>query len=693
MAVYYSGSQVQRVTGGPIPNANFVLPAADHKTKFSNAVASFISNYSTINPDAFARNMLSVYLGKMGLRSGVSLFPFKPMSKEDTRIGFFNGGSNSIALRQDLLQRREGICFAVHTLAHEARHKYQQDLDISAKYFTQNQPYIKVGDNPIFTSLCGFDREEDPYVYHRIEQDAYITSSKFAKEFFDVVLAQLPADSPHAEAIKQQIAEVRQKDLNDLRKIQYREMTFSKPENIESFYKKAMPVFDSALSLAKEYNSGRPLSREGRAFVDKLTSEPGFGGIDAYSRAISTMGIVLGRLPQREKVDEYMNFATSCTDPNKMPQFVSALVENAVPFTQQDYARLMLCTDYYKGRGITCVMPMSSFARIGEATWVNTMLLSHGREATAKYVASFKNTPEGSLIDFRIVDKMVAEYPQVPLLKVGGTSFYGCSEVLDFALKRCIHDKRIAPNEYHTMRAQFSQNLSNIMNHFDYCNGTNPEFTRAIFQFANNPFIQQFPDDPTPPNEHGTVFSQNVSDNLANYFEELRLRREQVDDPEDDVEETPDVDAAKKEFLAGLEKLRGAMSKEEFAAYIKGLGLAGGPRMSNPMGEDDSKEIAVNVSEEDLLAIGLTTDEVAQLGLSGGQEDVSIIDILQGAGKVTVHPETLVDSATLVEVEPSEYASSEYGEMPQGEVPSQGTTGAAAVKIENTVPPVVVPEA
>ncbi|MBQ9792375.1 MAG: hypothetical protein IJW32_01330 [Clostridia bacterium] len=699
MAVYYNSGQVQRVTGGPIPNANFVIPAADHKTKLSRAITNFVTNYSSVNADTFAREILSAYLGRMGLRSGVTLFPFKPYI-EDRRIGFFNGASNSIALREELLKDRGNICLAVHTLAHEARHKYQQDLDLSAKYFTPYQPYIKVGDNPIFTSLCGFDRYEDPYIYHRIERDAYVESSRFTKEFCDTILAQLPAGSPHAEAIKKQISAVRAKDAEDLRRIQIRERDFSKIENVESFYNKAMPVFDSALALAREYDSGRSLSREGRAFADKLSSEFEFGGIDVYSRAISTMGIVLGRLPQREKVDEYLNFATSCKDPNKMPQFVSALVENAVPFTQQDYARLMLCTDYYKGRNITCVMPMGSFAKIGEATWVNTMLLSHGREATAKYVAGFKNTPEAALIDFKIVDKMISEYPQTPLLKVGNTPIYGCSEVLDFALKRCMHDKRIGPNEYHTMRAQCSYNLSNIMNHFGYCNPTNPDFTRAIFEFANNPFIDQFPPDPTPPNEQGTVFSQSISENLANYFEELRLRKEQErlraergEGSEDPDPEPESVSAAKKEFLAGLEKLKGSMSKEQFAAYIKSLGLSDCSRMPNPLGEDSSREIEVDVTEDDLLALGLTDEEVAELGLSGAVGDVSVIDVLQGAGKVVVHSETLADPKALSEVDASAYAESEFGAMPvaEGEAELSAQDGAMAVKPEAAVPPVAVP--
>lgn len=659
MAIYYDASHVQRVVGGNIPNANFVMPASNPKAKLDSSILDFINRYNSLNPNEYIKGILAVCLGDMGLKSGVSFLPFKP-HPEDTRNGFFHGASNSIRLRDEFLTDSSNICLAVHTISHEARHKFQQEVDVVAKYFTPRQKYMKVGDNPIFTRLCGFDAYEDPYAFYSIEQDAFMYSSKFTKIFFDELSKQFPTmSSPVAERIRAQIQSVSKKDEGILTSIHKKEMNFSIVDGrygVKNFYNKAMPVFDSALSLAREYNYGRLLDKKDNAFASRLSAERDFGGIDIYSRAISTMGMVLGRLPQREKVEDYLNFATSCKDPKRMPEIFTALTENAVPFTPEDYTRLLLCTDYFKGRDASTFLPTSNFARVDESIWVRSMLISQGPDFTARFVSGLKNTPQASLIDFSVVDKMVAEYPKIPLLKVDDYPIYGCSELLDFALRRAIHDKRIGQGEYFTKRAELSDNLANIISHFKYCDGRNIEYLNAIFDFANNPFVKQFPDDKKDFQETNGVFSQSVSENLANYFEDLRFPHEEDFEHEEDEAETSDIDTAKRDFLAGLEKLKSSMSKEDFVAYIKSLGLSDCSRMPSPLGEDSSREIVANLSEEDLLGLGLTDEEVAELGLSNVVGDVSVIDVLQGAGKVEVRSETLVDSETVRDIAPSEYA-------------------------------------
>lgn len=686
MAIYYDASYVQRVVGGNIPNANFVMPASDPNAKLESSVSTLINNYSTLNADTYIRGVLSVCLGNMRLKSGVSLAAFKP-HPNDKRNGFFNGASNFIRLREEFFKDSSNICLAVHTVSHEARHKWQQEVDAIAKYFTPEQQYMKVGDNPIFTSLCGFNEYEDPYGFYRIEQDAFIQSSKFTNIFFEAIKKALPADSPFAKQITDQMLSVSQRDQNILRNINLKEINFSKPGAVANFYNKAMPVFDSALALAKQYNYSGVISKESRAFADKLTAHD-FGGADLYSRAISTMGMVLGRLPQREKVEEYLDFATSCKDAKRMPEIFTAMAENAVPFTPEDYTRLMLCTDYYKGKEAKTFLPTFNFARVSEDVWVKSMLISQGPDFTAQFVKGLKGTVHAGLIDFGVVDKMVADYHKIPLLRVGDYPIYGCSELLDFALKRSIHDKKISQGEYFSKRAELSDNLANIINHFEYCDGRNIEYIQAIFDFANNPFVKQFPDDKKPIQETNGVFSQNVSDNLANYFEELRIKREQNPEGEEAGESgiSAGVDEAKKDFLAGLEKLKGAMSKEDFLAYIKSLNLTeDSSRFPIEPNEDDSRDVAVKLNKEDLINLGLSQEDIVELGVVDMAEDVSVVDVLQGAGKVDVKPESQVDANLVKGVEPSEYAL-----MPQNEVAS-----AVVVKPEVVVaqPVAVVPEA
>lgn len=703
MAQIYSADDIARMIknmtagqGNPLTRS-FVKPATNTEDLKKSLLERFVDgNFG--NPLNYIKEVVALNLGLLHAESGVYVSTFTPQPNDD-RTGFFTPKRNSITLENGFEKDPTKMINAISTAAHESKHKRQQELNAKAKYFGRYEDFMKVGEDPNFSTICGFAKKDACYYLYRIENEAFARGKEFSFDFLDraEAMAAMAGKTDRVEFIRQQREQIQETEDRLAFAVESTRESFLKG-GVENFVKKASTAFERSFSLAKGLISGR-LTAQDKAHATLMSNLPDPYSPNPVLNALYSCGTILSRMPKRQYIEQMVDFAISTNVDQLFGRTCFILTDNAVRLTESDITRMFLSSDYFRGDKSNFKLLPQTVARIDEATWVKNMLLTQGLDVTRSYISNLKQeTGLEYPINFTEVDKIVNSFQPKPLLvQPNGYKFYGCAEILSYALDRSVYLGKVKSDEILIAKANASKVLANIMQKFNY-DQTNPEFLSALSAFAQDPFRMRYEDQDVV-TEYSYAFTRKVSDCIQTYLREGRVVTVEegpsggsgskpgdspfVRDISGDGEAPGVVKQAKVNFVAQVEHLKSILSQEEFEAFIKGLNLTDSAKLPE---EGDLLEVLRDIGLED-VATHLKSD--AQIIPT----QTAIDRRLSEDGLVVREDDRVVDLDTSSDV------ATEYGSVATDTVSLiDGTKVAASakaiVKINNlTVQPVVETEA
>ena len=429
------------------PVKPIISPAKNAVVARMNLLKNLASGLKFGDSHSFVKEIIALNLAELGVNDFVFFNPLKT-EKNSTREGVFFEGSNTISIAENFVFNPEQIGKGIEVASHETFHKYQNYLARNAKYFTPNEHLMSPNNVKYFAKLVGFSPKTAINFYHicKAERSAFTYGINYASEFLSQALdlAKQSGDEKVIADLTRQLEICNVAGETVLTTLEAKEQAFIS-RNLGNMYERSSTAFDNILSLVSAFNSRTPLSeRQNKTLehIRELSDEMPRDG--DYPNAVMSLNVILGYFPERSRVERYLDFVASTTDKGVFQDALQCAVINAVPLTKNDVTRLILTSDYHRGienRGK--VFSPETLASIDDKFWAQNMLLAQGPEVTRDIVAQMKGMNLHHNVDFNLIEGLIQDYPQQPLMVVNGKEIFGCSEVLDLVVNNLITSGQI----------------------------------------------------------------------------------------------------------------------------------------------------------------------------------------------------------------------------------------------------------
>ncbi|MBR4003132.1 MAG: hypothetical protein IKI95_03580 [Clostridia bacterium] len=468
------------------------------------------------NREGFARSLVALNLSELGIKSGVNFNPLL-LQSGDTQ-GTYLHVSNTISVVNKYIKDPQHLGLLLNIIGHEAKHKHQHELNKFAKYFSGNFSQRTVGFLKQVPGLIGEENNAKTlYLLNRSEKDSFVYGNTFAEILLTEALrnARSSGNFKNVQYLQEQLTKTTLLKNTELGEIRYRENDFI-VNHLPQFYRNCSTSFKQYLSIAKTYNERGSFTSSQQVYLDRIENSEFLDGTD-YQKAVQAAASVLAYLPRRELVKDYIDFALSSQDKNVARDAFSFITQYGIPLTQNDISRIFVCSDMFKGSVSHFSLSASALSRIDEQVMVQQLVISQGFEVASQIIANLKTDDAARDIDFTKVDSALSNYTNQPILTYNGQSFAGCSQVLDYVMQNLIREGKVHPDDLYQVKGELSQNLANIVAHFESPTAQNFDFNNALQNFIADPYKQQFEEKTDDVDQTSRALSEEVANKSAEF--------------------------------------------------------------------------------------------------------------------------------------------------------------------------------
>jgi len=471
---------------------NMIFPSSDIQAS-SDRLANLLieSKHGNIDRVAFAKEVVALNLGQMGYKSAVN-FDVKEFSKEDDRLGSFGKGTITVSekvLRQD---SKFGLEVVTDVLSHETRHAVQTKSDLQNKMFAKSNEEFYSFNNTLTAKIAGGPNRMVYYLV-KAEDDAYLHGHTFAMDLVNkaIMLSNKSGDMVAKEALL--------KDLQTLRKITKVSLDTEEMQKnafmayLPTFFDRHIKTFDMMHNLAKDSHMGRTISGDPRlTYLKSLIGDVRGLSTDPYNFSMEVMPTLLSYIPERSRVDAFVNLMISSPYEHVVADTFQEIVKNRVPITQNDMTKIFLQFDPFNR--YECFNDMfkhtNEIKQIDEVVLAKTLVKTQGVDFARDVADKLRGEDN---FDTQKFDSVLQGLKSAPLFRLErGRAVYSPSEALEIATENFAKSSNIElhSGKYYEVRAYFSQNLANIVDHFGV--RQDDEFRASIKAFVINPMKNQF---------------------------------------------------------------------------------------------------------------------------------------------------------------------------------------------------------
>jgi len=478
------------------------------------------------NREGFARSLIALNLSELGIKSGVNFNPLL-LQSGDTQ-GTYSHVSNTISVVNKYIKDPQHLGLLLNIIGHEAKHKHQKELNDTAKYLSGNFNQRTVGFLREFPVLIGEEiNARGFYLLNRSEKDSFVYGNTFAEILLTEAVrnAKSSGNFQTAQYLQEQLTKTTLLKNAELSEIKFREDDFI-ANHLPKFYAHCSTSFKQYLSILKTYNERGEFTTTQKAYLDRIENAADNLSGREYSRALDATSTVLAYLPKREFVKDYINFALSSRDRYVAEDAFHFMTAKGIPLTQNDITRIFICSDSYNGKDAHFYLSNLGLAKIDEQAMVQQLVISQGFEAATQIIANLKNDNyAASQVDFAKVDSALSGYTNQPIFAYNGQSFAGCSQILDYVIQNLLYEGKISSTQLYQTKGELSQNLANIVAHFESPTAQNIEFNNALQTFIADPYKQQFEEKTDDVDQTSRVLSEPAASKFAEFSNSARQQK------------------------------------------------------------------------------------------------------------------------------------------------------------------------
>ncbi len=502
---------------------DFVIPSSNPSELENNLVSRFLYSTNGSGSKEYYKDVVSLALAKLGEKSGVSFDMFKSHS-DRVVLGKFWHEANKISLEESFLGKRP-IAYATTVLSHETYHKHQHEVNKQAKLFSRWQDRYTIGHSLMLQKVLGLNYNNMFYRINKHEKDAYTYNSLFMNSFLNKAeeLAKFMRDPERQQYVQSQQLLVQEIDRVNQQSIETSENMFI-ANHLQEFYEKSARTFSRLVSyyLDSQSNSHEELRNNYSDIMTMLSSLSDSKNASS-SMAVIAMAEILGACPQKENVETFIDLLTTSKIDSSY-EALSKIISSRVPITQNDFMRLAISSRNSED-GLPNLFDPKTLDKVDEEVWAKSLVATMGTKQARETIEKFKTAGEMPNTDFGVVEKVLYNYSEKPLLSIDGKDFYNCRDILQFvSANESAKFSKFGDNiVYYQTCGTLSKTLANIVNHFNNPTANNPDFVAALDTFVNNPRMMQFKDNEIR-NEVSAVFTSNVSDKIAEYIDAVRTQ-------------------------------------------------------------------------------------------------------------------------------------------------------------------------
>lgn len=574
-------------SGFDFPNKNYIYAAKNPSVVRQDIIREYIAGINAYNFNAHISKYISLSLGLTGKPGSFVAFGKLPENLEDTTLeGRFvstESRIDKIELRSNYFPPNEFSPMAYEVLFHESIHKADKDVAKEAKYFGKNvtpsTESVLFSDRPKTEELMGLGNGKTLYFLNRGEQRAFLGGYKFGAELLQesLSIAKASGNTEAVARIERDIKLVEAKSAVSKNRLSLAEANYN--ANRHKFYHKATSSFDAYAKIAEAGQNGLYYSSD--MYTDRLHKVFGSDKFDQQN-AIKAMVQIVGVCPERSRVETLVDTIIKDNTGNYGPH-VEYLFSNGIPLTKSDVTRLILCADNFS-RDSKSKIYTGTFGKIDEEFLANTLIQSLGVATAKGAVNTLRTSNNAENIDFDVIENILAQHKDQPLLVHNGVAIPGAAHLLDYVAKRCTPSGNT--REFLQNKADISKNLVNIMNHFGTLDPNNPQCVKALTRFISSPHMQQFKDKLEPFSEVGNILAPHIARDIASVIREESAIRFETEQEEEFVPPEPNPEAveaelkATKELQEAIEALAKSMKelaeivgKVDAEKFVEGLGI------------------------------------------------------------------------------------------------------------------------
>lgn len=478
-----------------------------------------IVNFKSLKKSSFTKKLMSYNLSVLGVKESQQLGRFN--SSLSSSSASYDGKSKSVVLDKNVYDNFFRIIELIDSVSHESYHSYQDYNLENEKYNFDINSRSMISHSRRLPKILGLNNLEDTLYYTNLmERQAFKYATKFTEEFLKDALDKANNEDKQVSAL------FLNKALSYYTKHIKIPMnkTFLKAdkkfiENIPKLYEKA----DKTIGECFDVLYGAVGIRDNvKNFVSTIKLNRAIHLKDKNNSVIRpfiAITEVLGAVPIRERVEEYLDYALSTEGASET--LIYMLLQEKVPLTRGDVLKIFLCSDYYKDKPVNFLEDYSLYS-FDEDTIAKNMLITQGSKVTKEKLGNlFKDKDKfNSKFNTGRLDILVNLYPESRMF-LHGKQFEGASQVLDFALNKLIEDEVIDQDDYDFTKVDIANNLVDIILHFDYPNPNNIDYQLALNKFIENPYECQFEVEEEF-SELSSLHDYKLSEKLASYMQQVR---------------------------------------------------------------------------------------------------------------------------------------------------------------------------
>jgi len=466
---------------------NFVMPATLPDVKLDELARQYIATHGKVNSHEFAKQVLSIALGRSGLKQGIT-FGVDKSTKDTTTLGTYSESLARINIKKDVLKNRSPVLLA-EIVAHETRHALQANLNRVAKYFTEYSGLQTNRYSAFLDRVLGIKIPQALYRLNYRESDAFASGLSFSRDFvqraYEVAVA-----SRDPEKINFALEQVKslQSQINLYRnEEEYRQSSFGQ-DAFYALYNKSSAALEKYISLTKALDYGVELTDGQKESVYTIMHSPIRPSEDELINSATALAQTVALMPQREWVREVVNLASISNNAKTFNALTGAILENNVPITKQDFVQLALSRSLNEINFLPDY-DVSVFSRIDERTLVSTLVATHGKNYAYSFISRLKDEDIKSPFNYELAVKTINETQTLNLKTPNGRPLSCFRQVYDYALAK--HKGILNHSNIDEVRATALVNLSALMQGFNGVSYNSPKFLRALDSYIKDPFTAQ----------------------------------------------------------------------------------------------------------------------------------------------------------------------------------------------------------
>ncbi len=487
--------------------------------KTKDELLHYLVDLKSFSKNKFSEKMFAYQLALLGVEKA-SIGTFKNFLSNSSAMQ--SSEENTIFLGNRYYDNLFKFVTLISNISHETFHICQDNIKDYRKYNIDTEERSITSNSTKIAKILGMEDLWLVFYYANImERQAFLHEINFTENFLTEAQDLAKSENKHLSytLIKAALSQYKKFQVKPImRKIAKADKKFI--ENIPNLYSKADKNLERYISLIEKNRDGDRYSLKDVISEIKLLKDVSIQNKNyRYLRPYIAITGLLSFVPIRERVVDYLNVILSSRGVTDV--LVDILLDNKVPLSQSDFAKIFVCSDYYKENGCN-FLDSNCLVKLDEETICKNFLISQGPKVMKeKFFELFKDHEDLlSILDVDKINKMIDEYPKETIF-LKGKSFEGTSQILYYTLDTLIDGGIIEEDDFALAKIEIADNLVNIIRHFDYPTPDNNEYLLALYNFIENPFEKQFEVEDEF-SELSSMHDYHLSEKLADYIASQR---------------------------------------------------------------------------------------------------------------------------------------------------------------------------